>query len=97
MTVDEIITHLSRTLRRAGIRRIGVFGSMARGEERDGSDVDILVDFEPGSRTYDNLYMATTALEEAFHRRVDLVTTDALSRHIGPKILQEVRYVDLPH
>jgi predicted nucleotidyltransferase len=79
----------------AGVRRLGVFGSVARGEVNESSDVDVLVGFAPEQRTYDNLFAVGEALEEAFQRRVDLVTEDALSPHIGPHILREVKYVDL--
>jgi hypothetical protein len=79
----------------AGVRRLGVFGSMARGEMTETSDVDVLVGFAPGQRTFDNLLDVGEALEGVFHRRVDLVTEDALSPYIGPHILREVKYVDL--
>ena len=79
----------------SGVRRLGVFGSMARGDMRPDSDIDVLVAFEPNQRTFDNLYEVGVALEEVFHRRVDLVTEDALSPYIGPHILNEIKYVDL--
>jgi predicted nucleotidyltransferase len=79
----------------AGVRRLGVVGSVSRGGARADSDVDILVRFDAKSRTYDNLFAVGEALEEVFHRRVDLVTEDALSPYLGPRILQEVKYVDL--
>ena len=78
-----------------GVRRLGVFGSMARGDMNASSDVDVLVGFAPDQRTFDNLFAVSEALEEVFHRRVDIVTEDALSPYIGPYILREVKYVDL--
>ena len=79
----------------AGVRRLGLFGSYSRGEAGPESDVDVLVTFDPKARTYDNLFEVGEALEEVFQRKVDLVTEDALSPYIGPKILTEVQYVDL--
>ncbi len=79
----------------SGVRRLGVFGSMARGEENATSDVDVLVTFQPESRTFDNLYAVGEALETVFRRRVDLVTEDALSPYLGPRIRAGVKYVDL--
>lgn len=38
------------------VRRIGIFGSFARGEEKEGSDVDVLVEFEGSYKTFDNFY-----------------------------------------
>ena len=72
-----------------------MFGSVRRGDAKELSDIDVLVGFEPEARTYDNLFTVGEALEEVFRRRVDLVTEDALSPHIGPHILREVEYVDL--
>jgi len=90
-TIDPIRSHLHN----AGVRRLGIFGSVARGEEDDASDVDVLVTFHPDARTFDNLFAVGEALEQAFHRRVDLVTEDSLSPYLGPRIRSEVKYVDL--
>jgi len=77
------------------VKRLGIFGSMARGEAVASSDVDVLVGFQPEARTLDNLLTVADALEQVFHRRVDLVTEDSLSPYLGPRILLGVRYVDL--
>jgi predicted nucleotidyltransferase len=79
----------------AGVRQLGLFGSFARGSASEKSDVDVLVTFFPQARTYDNLYAVGEALEEAFKRKIDLVTDDSLSPYLGPKIRREVQYVDL--
>jgi predicted nucleotidyltransferase len=79
----------------AGVRRLGIFGSYARNEARADSDVDVLVSFEPKQRTFENLYEVGETLEEVFQRKVDLVTEDSLSPHIGPHILREVQYINL--
>lgn len=92
---EPIIAPVKKRLLAAGIRRLGVFGSFARGEERSDSDVDVLVGFRPQSRTLDNLLTVGDALEEVFHRKVDLVTEDSLSPYLAPHILREVKYVNL--
>lgn len=92
---ESAIAPIKPRLIAAGVRRLGVFGSVARGDAKEDSDVDVLVGFSPESRTFDNLFAVGEALEEAFQRRVDLVTEDALSPYVGPSILREVRYVDL--
>ena len=89
------ITSVKSRLLAAGVRRLGVFGSVGRGEARADSDVDVLVRFDDKARTFDNLYAVGEALEEAFQRRVDLVTEDALSPYLRPHILREIKYVDL--
>jgi len=92
---ESVIAPVKSQLVAAGVTRLGVFGSFARGEARQDSDVDVLVAFSPEARTFDNLYIVGDTLERAFQRRIDLVTEDALSPYLGPEILREVRYVDL--
>ena len=74
--------------RRFGVRRIGVFGSVARGEEGAGSDVDILVELaEPiGWELLD----LQERLEEVLGRRVDLVTVGALREEKSASVMREV-------
>ncbi|MBM4040853.1 MAG: nucleotidyltransferase [Planctomycetes bacterium] len=78
-----------------GIRRIGLFGSFVRDEARPDSDVDILVTFEPGRKSFDGFIELSLLLEEILQRRVELLTTESLSPFLGPHILQEVEYVPL--
>jgi predicted nucleotidyltransferase len=92
---ESTVAPVSARLRAAGVARLGIFGSLARGESRPGSDVDALVRFTPSARSIDNLMAVGDALEQAFNRRVDLVTEDSLSPYIAPHIMREVRYVDL--
>ena len=76
-----------------GVKRLGLFGSFARGEQQGGSDIDFLVEFEPGKKTFDNFIQLSFFLEDLLKRRVELVTPEALSPYIGPHILSEVEYV----
>src|SRR5437763_11880402 len=82
-------------LRRFGVRQIGLFGSCLRGDETPKSDVDLLVEFEAGRKTLANLVDLGDFLEVLFHRRVELITREALSPYIGPHILNEVHYAAL--
>jgi predicted nucleotidyltransferase len=75
-----------------GVKRCGLFGSFLRGQPGAASDVDLLVEFEPGEKTFDNFMHLAFFLEETFGRKVDLLTPEALSRHIGQRILGEVVY-----
>jgi len=75
-----------------GVKRYGVFGSFVHGEQTDRSDVDILVEFEPGQKSFDNFMQLAFFLEDALGRRVELVTPESLSPYIGPHILREVEY-----
>ena len=71
------------------------FRLRVQGEERPDSDVDVLIDFEPGKANLNNLCDVADALENVFHRKVDLVTPGSLSKYIGPYILESVKYVEI--
>jgi len=73
-------------------RRIGVFGSFARGETRGDSDVDVYVEFDDAKRTYDNFFALHDLLENLLGRRVDLVTDKSLTETKARLILPTVRY-----
>lgn len=85
--------HLPSLRRQFGIDRIGVFGSVVRGEQNLASDVDILVDFEQpiGLIRFMQLESHLAALVGT---KVDLVSRKALKPTIGKRILDEVRYVN---
>jgi len=77
-----------------GIRKVGLFGSYARNEQSLESDIDILIDFEPDHENYDNFMAVYDILEQLFNNeKVEIVTRNGLSPHIGPQILKEVQYV----
>ncbi|MGV7929301.1 MAG: nucleotidyltransferase family protein [Spirochaetota bacterium] len=103
MTAHSIINILktnSAILKRHHVKRIGVFGSYARGETNRTSDVDLLVEFDERSFGNDcNGYFDTVTslageLRSLLNREVDLVTRDMLSPHIAPAVLKEVRYLE---
>lgn len=75
-----------------GVKRIGIFGSYARGEQTEGSDVDILVEFEKGCKTFDNYMDLKFFLADLFQQKVDLVTVEALRPQLKDNILREVSY-----
>lgn len=71
-----------------GVSRIALFGSTARDEARDDSDLDLLVDFEVGP-TFDSFLGLKFFLEDHLGRRVDLVTSDALKPRMRPVVERE--------
>jgi hypothetical protein len=83
-----LIEHENEIKRRFGVKRIGIFGSHARGEEKATSDVDVLVEFEVPS--FDNFMDLAFFLEDLFGRDVDLVTIGGLSPYIAPFVEREV-------
>lgn len=82
-------------LRAYGARRLGLFGSVVRNEARFDSDVDLVVEFETGKKTFDNFMGLANALEELFHRKIELITIESLSPYLRPYILREIEYVTL--
>jgi len=76
-----------------GVARIGLFGSFVHDRPTEASDIDFLVEFRPDRLTYDNYINLAYFLEDNLQRSVDLVTSDSLSPHLGPHILNEVENV----
>jgi predicted nucleotidyltransferase len=91
---DRLAAH-GDGIRRAGVRRLGLFGSFLRDGAASHSDVDLLVEFDPAKKNFDNFWGLSELLEVALQRRVDLLTVESLSPYIGPRILAEVEYVSL--
>lgn len=81
-----------KEIRDFGVRRYGFFGSFVREQHTEQSDIDILVEFEPGQKTFDNFVQLAFFLKDLLGRKVDLVTPESLSPYIGPHILKEVEY-----
>jgi hypothetical protein len=91
----QLIAEHQQQLRALGVKRCGLFGSFVRDKPTSQSDVDILVEFEADQKTFANFMHLVFFLEEILGRKVDLVTLESLSPHIGPHILQEVEYANL--
>lgn len=92
LTRDQVTSSVERIRDRIlelGVRRLALFGSIARDEGRDDSDVDLLVEFAPGEKSYSRLLDLADLLEETLAARVELVTIEGLSPYIGPHILAE--------
>ncbi|OSZ82350.1 nucleotidyltransferase [Chitinophagaceae bacterium IBVUCB1] len=91
------LLHLHKdSIKSYGVRQLGLFGSFVRDNRIDNdSDIDLLVDFEKGKKTFDNFMNLSFYLENIFGRKVELVTHSALSPYIGKHILNEVENVNL--
>lgn len=94
--IKEEISSNSLVMRQHGINKIGLFGSFTRQEQKKGSDIDILIDFQQDKETFDNFMAVCDLLDNIFKGyKVDVVTTGGLSPYIGPHILKEVEYVQI--
>jgi len=95
MTADIILKTLEENreaIRGFGVRRLGIFGSYARREEKQSSDIDFLVDFDDA--TLQNYLNLKEFLEQLFGCSVDLVFADTVKPRLRPIILNEVVYAE---
>lgn len=96
MQLDDIkktiIKEMPFLMHNYAVREIGIFGSVARGEQRDDSDIDVLVEFsEPiGLFKYSELQRY---LEKKLGRKVDLVSKKGLKKVVKEDILNETIYI----
>jgi predicted nucleotidyltransferase len=97
-TKQDLILAISNNrekIKSFGVDGLGIFGSFSKGTPTDESDVDLLVDFNPEKKNFDNFMNLSFFLEGLFERRVEIVTRQSLSKFIGPHILNEVQNVSL--
>lgn len=95
MTLDQALETLRAAkplLDRYGVARIGVFGSVARGEAGPDSDVDVLVEFKPDQRPGWEFFGLAEDLSAVLKRPVDVVTPKSLKRLMRDRVLGEVVY-----
>jgi len=95
LTDKEILKTLrehSDILRRYKIKKIGLFGSYVRGEQKKNSDIDFLVEFERPD--FDNFMDAAFYLEDLFGKRVELITNGSLSPYIQPYVEKEIKWYE---
>ena len=75
-----------------GLKEIGIFGSYVKGEQKEKSDIDMLIELEKPIG-FVRFMKLENALSQLLGVRVEMVTRKALKSHIGKRILQEVKYV----
>ena len=82
--------------RRHHIKKLAIFGSALRPDFREDSDIDVLVEFEPGHIPGLAFFTMQDELSEIMGRKVDLNTSQCLSRYFRDKVLQEavVQYAE---
>ena len=100
MQKEKILNLLRKNrkiIRQFGVKRIGIFGSVARDEASEKSDIDIVVEFERGRATFRNVARLIDFLENLFGKEIDLLTPDGIEsiriKHIKEQIKKEIEYV----
>jgi hypothetical protein len=92
MELEEIKDKIIPVLRRYDVRKASVFGSFVRGEESEGSDIDILVEFK-GEKSLLDLVGLKIELEGVLGRKVDVLTYNSLHPLLKDRILKEQKAI----
>ena len=87
----RILEENQNTIRSYGVKRLGLFGSCARGECSEGSDLDFVVEFH--KKSFDSYMDLKVFLEGLFECRVDLVLADTIKPRLRSTILEEAVHV----
>ena len=93
--IYSTITSHVPDLKNLGVKRIGLFGSASRDEMNENSDIDFIVEFNEGGKSFDNFMDLSYLLEDLLESRIDLVTPEALSDNLKKQILREVQYIEI--
>jgi len=89
MATDQIISTIKPILQKYGVTKSDLFGSYARGDFDDQSDIDILVDVPDGTSLFDIIYLKND-LEKSLNKDVDVVTYDSVNKYLKPYIFQNI-------
>ncbi|MBL7073721.1 nucleotidyltransferase family protein [candidate division KSB1 bacterium] len=98
--IFKILKEHSDVLKRYRVKKIGLFGSYVRGEQKKQSDIDFLVEFDRTAFDvnftgyFDNFMELVFHLEDLFGRKVELITESSLSPYIKPHIIREIEYLE---
>lgn len=95
ITGEDILKQLEKhykVLEKYHVKKIGLFGSYARGEQTKTSDIDFLVEFEKPD--FDNFMDLVFFLEDLFGSKVELITNEGISPYIKPYVEKEVKWYE---
>jgi uncharacterized protein len=90
--IKLILDHQDQ-IKQFGVYKLGVFGSFVRDTANEKSDIDFYIEFYPEKKNFDNFIDLAFYLQDLLGRKVELVTQQSLSKHIGSQILKEIEYV----
>jgi predicted nucleotidyltransferase len=89
---EKIIEYIRHYFGQTEVRRVSVFGSLARNEAESDSDIDLLLELDEPIG-YLKIIEYKLALEKALHRQVDLLTPQSISPKIRPYIQADLQVI----
>src|SRR5699024_3669050 len=98
LSQQEILEEFSKNLKiwkeKYGVKQIGLFGSYSREEQKESSDIDVIVEFNDTDLSFDNYMDLKFSLEDHFQKSVDLVILDDIKPALKSNILGEAIYAE---
>lgn len=91
LTKEEIIRKIEENrekIRGFGVRKLALFGSYARNEGREGSDIDFLVEFVEGRGLFDDFVHLLHFLKDLFGKEIDLGEEHLLREELKPSVIE---------
>ncbi len=93
MKFEDLELNIIPLCKKYGVRRMDIFGSFARGNATKESDIDLLVEFEGTKHIFDRYMDLMMELEEKTHRKIDIITYQAIQNPIFKKVIEEERKI----
>jgi len=92
--LDELSKNLNTWKETYGVKQIGLFGSYSCEEQKESSDIDVIVEFNDTDLSFDNYMDLKFTLEDHFQKTVDLVILDDIKPALKPSILRGAIYAE---
>lgn len=89
----QLLEEHAGSIKNFGVANLGLFGSAVRDEQTSESDLDLLVEFIEGKKSYDNFIKLAFYLENLLGQKVDLITRKSLTSRVEKSINKEIEYV----
>ncbi len=86
--LEKLKPKIIKILKDNGVKKAGIFGSYAKGEQKKNSDIDILIDLPKGMSLFD-VVGVELKLEDALNKKIDLLTYGAIHKLLKDRILNE--------
>ena len=86
MSIEDIKNKINPILKRNGVKKAAIFGSYARGDQTQNSDIDILIKYKHDDKSYFDLVGLQFELEKKLKKKVDLLTYGSVHRRLKKEI-----------